>query len=209
MILIISIHLILYITLGAKMKSFINSYISKLTKLLTTVNIKKIEEIINTIDTTKGKIFVLGNGGSADTSSHMVNDLGAGLARRKIKYITIESLADNTSACTAIANDTGFENIFYYQLKNRLKPEDIIIAISCSGNSANILKAVEYAKQNNVKIISMTGFTGGKLQELSDINFHVETNNGEYGLVEDMHMILNHIIYSYFISLNKKTQTEE
>ena len=186
------------------MKHFIGSYIMKLTKLLQSIDTDSVEKIIHTINSTKGKIFVLGNGGSADTSSHMVNDLGAGLARREIKYISIESLADNVSSCTAIANDTGFENIFYHQLKNKLHSDDLIIAISCSGNSPNIIKAVEYSKENNVKVISMTGFKGGKLKQISDINFHVETSNGEYGLVEDMHMILNHIIYSYFISLDEK-----
>lgn len=130
----------------------------------------------------------------------MENDLGIGLKRRDIKNFQIESLADNTSVVTAIANDIGYENIFYAQLKDKVTPNDLIIAISCSGNSPNIIKAVEYCKTKNTKIISFTGFDGGKLKKISDICLHVDTPKGQYGLVEDIHMMFDHIIYSYFIS---------
>lgn len=93
------------------------------------------------------------------------------------------------------------------QLKNKLTKDDLLIAISCSGNSANIVKAVEYAKTVGAKVIGMTGFEGGKLKEISDIKFHINTTKGEYGLVEDMHMILDHIIYSYYISLKPETKS--
>lgn len=92
------------------------------------------------------RIYILGNGGSAATAAHMVNDLGAGLNRRDVRKFNIINLADNASVCTALANDVGYDNIFYYQLRDVIKPNDIVIAISCSGNSPNILKAVDYAK---------------------------------------------------------------
>ena len=82
-----------------------------------------------------------------------------------------------------------------------------MIAISCSGNSSNIVKAVEYAKIVGTTVIGMTGFEGGKLKEIADIKFHINTNKGEYGLVEDIHMILDHIIYSYYISLKPETKS--
>ncbi|MCK5110921.1 MAG: SIS domain-containing protein [Arcobacteraceae bacterium] len=182
------------------MDNFINSYKKELIQLIENIDNDKIKQIINLIDQTKGKIYIIGNGGSAATASHMVNDLGVGLTRRDIKNLNIESLSDNTAVCTAIANDTGYENIFYYQIKNKIARDDLLIAISCSGNSANIIKAVEYATNLSVPIIGITGFDGGKLKDLSDINFHIETKDGQYGLVEDLHMILNHIIYSYYIS---------
>ncbi|WP_338072297.1 SIS domain-containing protein [Halarcobacter anaerophilus] len=88
-----------------------------------------------------------------------------------------------------------------------MKKDDILISISCSGNSGNILKAVKYAKKIGSKNIGLTGFDGGELKRICDINFHVPTQKGEYGVVEDIHMILDHIIYSYYISLKPETKT--
>ena len=181
------------------MKKFTKKYVQRLRKIIKEFNTNQVESIIETLNATKGKIYVIGNGGSAATASHMVNDLGVGLKRRSIKNFDIESLSDNTPVCTAIANDIGYKNIFYMQLKDKLCKDDLLIAISCSGNSKNITKAVKYAKKQKTKIIGITGFDGGKLKKESDINFHVQTKKGEYGLVEDAHMILNHIIYSYYI----------
>jgi len=181
------------------MQQFTKEYISRLIDLLKNINVDVISTIQQALETTSGRIYIMGNGGSAATASHMVNDLGVGLKRRNISHFDILSLSDNTPVCSAIANDIGYENVFYMQLKNILKPNDLIIAISCSGNSKNILKAVNYAKKQNVKIIGLTGFDGGELKKISDINFHIDTPKGEYGLVEDLHMILDHILYSYYI----------
>jgi len=192
------------------LNNFIKDYIEKLTYILNNLDTNEIVEIKDALELTiknNSKIYILGNGGSAATSSHMANDLSVGLKLRDIRNFDVESLSDNSSICTAIANDIGYENIFYAQLKNKIKKDDVLIAISCSGNSANIIKAVEYAKNIGTTIIGMTGFEGGKLKELSDINFHVQTSKGEYGLVEDAHMILDHILYSYYISLKPETKT--
>jgi D-sedoheptulose 7-phosphate isomerase len=183
-----------------KMQKFTKKYIKKLINILQNIDTQNVEDIITLFNTTKGRIYIIGNGGSAATASHMVNDLGVGLKRRGIKNFDIESLNDNTPVCTAIANDIGYENIFYMQLKNRIKKDDVLIALSCSGNSKNIIKAVKYAKKQQASIVGLTGFDGGKLKKLSNINFHVTTAKNEYGLVEDAHMILDHIIYSYYIS---------
>ncbi len=133
----------------------------------------------------------------------MQNDIGIGLKRRGIKNFRIRSLADNIAVTTAISNDIGYENIFLAQIKNEITANDILLSISCSGNSPNIIKAVEYAKNCETTIIGLTGFSGGKLKELSDICLHIDTRDGEYGLVEDMHMILDHLIYSYYIEKYK------
>ena len=191
-------------------QTFIKNYISNLTTLLNKIDLSVVENIINKLEEvhdSDGKVYIIGNGGSAATASHMANDLAVGLKLREIRDFNVESLSDNSSICTAIANDIGYENIFYAQIKNKIKSNDLLIAISCSGNSANILKAVKYAKEKNVTIVGLTGFDGGELKYLADIKFHVDSNKGEYGLVEDIHMILDHIIYSYYISLKPETKT--
>jgi len=185
-------------------KKFAKKYIKHLISVLKNSDLETIEKITTLLDTTKGSVYIIGNGGSAATASHMVNDLGVGLKRRNIRTLHVESLSDNSSVCTALANDIGYKNIFYMQLKDRIKKGDVLIAISCSGNSKNIIKAVKYAKKEDAKIIGLTGFDGGKLKQLSDVNFHVATKKGTYGIVEDMHSVVNHIIYSYYIDLESK-----
>ena len=186
------------------MQKFAKKYIKKLTSLLNNTDLNAVAEIITLLDNTRGRIYIIGNGGSAATASHMVNDLGAGLKRREIRNFDVQSLSDNTPVCTALSNDIGYKNVFYMQLKDKITADDILIAISCSGNSKNITKAVKYAKKQKSTIVGVTGFDGGVLKELADINFHVKTAKNSYGLVEDMHMILNHIIYSYFIQNAQK-----
>ncbi len=185
----------------------LNKYKSNLISLIDQIDISIIKETINKLDkchTNKNKIYIIGNGGSAATASHMVNDLGVGLARRNIRYFNIECLSDNTSVISALSNDIGYENIFLMQLKNKIGEGDILIAISCSGNSNNIIHAVKYAKEHHATIIGLTGFDGGKLKKLSDINYHIETAKNQYGLVEDLHMIFNHMIYTHYIKLEEK-----
>lgn len=185
------------------MKNFTKKYVKNLISLLKGIDVEAISQIVDTFENTKGRIYIIGNGGSAATASHMVNDLGVGLKRRGIRSFDVESLSDNTPVCSAISNDIGYENVFYMQIKDKICSDDVLLAISCSGNSKNIMKAVKYAKKNGAKIIGATGFDGGKLKKKSDISFHVPTQKNEYGLVEDMHMILDHIIYSYYISQAK------
>lgn len=186
---------------------FTKSYISRLIELLKNIDVQVISDIIdvlNRVENVRGKVYIIGNGGSAATASHMANDFGPGLRRRGIMNFDAYSLADNSSVCTAIANDTGYDNIFYMQLLNNLRENDVLIAISCSGNSPNIIKAVEYAKEVGTAVVGVSGFDGGRLRELCDICFHVDAPKGEYGLVEDVHMILDHIIYSYYIEQGPK-----
>lgn len=189
-----------------RLNRFIQSYTNNLSRLLEEIDIEVVSKIIEEFEQTiqdKSTIYMIGNGGSAATASHWSNDFSIGLGRRGIINFDVKSLADNSPVCTAIANDIGYENIFLTQLDGHLKPTDILFAISCSGNSPNLIYAAEYAKRIGATVIGLTGFSGGKLKEMADINLHVETPDGEYGLVEDVHMILNHIIYSYYIQKNK------
>ena len=185
-----------------KIKPFIKEHLTRLKQILDNIDVDVVSNIVDTLEETienKSRIYILGNGGSAATASHMVNDLGAGLRRRNVINFDVTSLGDNSSVVTAIANDIGYENIFYMQMKGHINANDVVVAISCSGDSPNIIKAADYAKNLGCKIIGVTGFNGGYLKKISNINFHVDAPEGEYGLVEDAHMILDHIIYSYYI----------
>ena len=185
-----------------KIKPFVADYLTRLKLILDNIDSDVISDIVDILDQTivnKSRIYIIGNGGSSATASHMANDLGVGLKVRNIVNFNVVSLADNSPVITAIANDIGYENIFFMQMKGLINPNDIVIAISCSGDSPNIIKAADYAQDLGCKIIGITGFNGGYLKSISDLSFHVDTPKNEYGLVEDVHMILDHIIYSYYI----------
>jgi len=145
-------------------------------------------------------IFVAGNGGSAATATTMANDIGFDILKKTgiNKAFKVFSLVDNNSVVTAIANDVGYENIFINQLKIHYKSGDFLIVISASGNSPNILKAADWVKSKGGTIIGLLGFSGGKLIELCDIKIHVKTEPGEYGPVEDAHLIMNHVLAHWF-----------
>lgn len=190
-----------YWSSSLEFKHYTQHYFKQLQNTLESIDINEIEklkELLSNLDK-NDTVYIIGNGGSAATASHMVNDFGIGLQRRNKLNISVVSLADNLATCTAIANDTGYENIFYLQLKDKLKPNDVIIAISCSGNSPNIMKAVEYAKELGSTIVGLSGFDGGDLREISTIKIHAQTDKNAYGLVEDAHMVINHLLYSWFI----------
>jgi len=143
-------------------------------------------------------IFFIGNGGSAATASHFANDISIGTrVNHTDKPFKALALTDNMAAITAVANDDGYEHIFTKQLQNFAKKGDLLVAISASGNSPNVIQAVQWAKEKGLKVVGLTGFDGGKLRELSDIKIHVQTRKGEYGPVEDVHMFVDHLLGSY------------
>jgi D-sedoheptulose 7-phosphate isomerase len=196
------------IKIGNMMINFIENYLESMRSFIAKIDAQDIVNIILALEnchSKQGKIFIIGNGGSAATSSHMANDLSVGLKLRKIRNFDVESLADNVSVCTAIANDTGYENIFYTQLHQRIREKDILIAISCSGDSPNIVKAVKYANQVGSQIIGLTGFDGGYLKDNCNFGLHVATEKGAYGIVEDIHMMLDHVVFSYYLSLQQES----
>ncbi len=192
------------------MHDFIETYLSKMVTAIQALDRSSIAATIEAIERcgkAGGTIFIIGNGGSAATASHMANDLSGGLKLREIRRFRVVSLADNVALNTAIANDIGYENVFYAQLKDQVAPHDLLIAISCSGNSPNIVKAVRYCKTLGVPVVGLTGFDGGELRAVSDVSYHVPTDRGEYGVVEDLHMVLDHVIYSFFVSLKPGSST--
>jgi D-sedoheptulose 7-phosphate isomerase len=143
-------------------------------------------------------IFLIGNGGSGSNASHFCEDIGKGTLRREDfdndgkKRFRILSLTDNSPYILAWGNDEGFERVFVEQLKNLAGPGDLLIAISGSGNSPNILRAVEWANRHDLKTFGCTGFTGGKLRTLARHNFHVPLD--DMGIVESIHLAAFHWI---------------
>lgn len=141
----------------------------------------------------KGKnIFILGNGGSASTASHFVCDLSKGTAREGKPRLKAVSLTDNVALMTAISNDIDYASVFKEQLATFLSKGDVVICISASGNSPNVLEAAKYARSRGALVIGFIGFGGGKLKELvaKAIIFLTE----DYGQVEDAHMVLVHLV---------------
>ena len=184
-------------------ESFCKKYIEYLNQVLQKLDKKKIEELEKILEIARKKkqtIFIAGNGGAAATSIKMANDLGFDILKKtKIKKtFKIQSLNDNPSVITAIANDTGYENIFLNQLKIHYNHGDLLIVLSASGNSLNLIKASEWVKKNGGKTIGILGFDGGKLLRKCDLAIHILTEKNEYGPVEDVQLILNHIFAHWF-----------
>lgn len=177
------------------MNNSINSYIEEIKQAIDNLDKEIIEKVINKIFEAyreNKQIFIMGNGGSASTASHFACDLGKGTIIEGKNRFRVMSLNDNMAIITAFSNDYGYDYVFVEQLKNLVNSEDIVIAISASGNSNNIIEGVKYAKEKGAYIIGFSGFEGGKLREISDLCLHVENNN--YGQVEDIHMFLSHMI---------------
>jgi len=153
-------------------------------------------------------IFVCGNGGSAATGSHIVNDLSKGTSVEGKKRLRVLGLTDNMSLFSAYANDCGYESVFVEQMKSLWMPGDVLLAISCSGNSPNVLRAAEFARKNGGTVIALVGFSGGKLKELGQPSLHFDTQN--FGSCEDAQLMFGHISSQYmheFIKSNGPAQS--
>jgi len=183
-------------------EDYFRLYFSYVNKLLMDLDANAINNVIDCFLTARKNrktIFFAGNGGSAATASHFAQDLGeVGRKSKKLGFRTL-SLTDNISLVTAIGNDYGFDRIFIIQLSELFSPGDLLVAISASGNSLNVINAVEFAKNAGGTTIGLVGFDGGKMKNMCDHIIHVKTDMGEYGPVEDVHMIMDHLITSYLI----------
>ena len=142
-------------------------------------------------------IFVAGNGGSASTASHFACDMVKGASYKRDKRFKIMALTDNLATITAYSNDVGYDCVFVEQMKNFAQPGDLFIAISGSGNSPNVVTAMEYAKESGLKTIAMTGRDRGKLGVMAQLNLHVASPH--MGRIEDAHLIMCHTICYYFM----------
>ena len=183
------------------MKSNIINYINTLTDSLNSISITEIEKVAKVLlDGFKNekRIFICGNGGSASTASHFACDLNKGVRYNQNKRFKIISLCDNIPTITAYSNDLSYDNIFLEQLKNFYQKGDIIIGISGSGNSKNVLKALEFVNSNKGISIGFTGFNGGILKKIAHYSINSKTNDMQ--ISEDIHLVLTHIFMKLFNS---------
>lgn len=191
------------------MQDFFSEYFSDIGKILGKISKKDIENITDIIHNAylnERTIFILGNGGSATTASHFACDLGKGTLARVYdeneKRFRVVSLTDNVSTITAYGNDLSFEDVFVQQLRNLVKKGDVVVSITGSGNSKNVIKAVKYARDCGAINIGFLGFDGGKVRKLMDRCVVVPSNH--YGRIEDVHLILEHAITDYLKKRMKK-----
>ncbi|MDD3228849.1 MAG: SIS domain-containing protein [Oscillospiraceae bacterium] len=138
-------------------------------------------------------IYIFGNGGSAATASHYANDFNKGISEKVGKKFRMHCLCDNFPTVMAIANDISYDEVFRFQLEGVLRSDDLVIGISGSGNSKNVINAIEYAKSINCKTLGITGYHGGKLKGLSD--YHMDTMVDDMQITEDLHMVFDHMMY--------------
>jgi D-sedoheptulose 7-phosphate isomerase len=175
----------------------ISSYLAAARNIQSRLNINEIEKLAIALKNTREAnrtVYILGNGGSASTASHFATDLGVGTLK-VCKPVRAVSLTDNMAVITAISNDKSYESVFQQQLELLGREGDLLILISASGNSKNLISALHSSRKIGMSVFSMTGFDGGLLREMtSDANVHVPSQLGEYGLVEDAHLAICHIV---------------
>lgn len=170
-------------------------YFNEMKAVLDRIDREPIREAINVLHQARldgRQIFIMGNGGSASTATHMVCDLAKNTRHPDWPHYKVIGLSDNMAIFSAYGNDDGYDNVFRLQLANLMNPDDVVVAISTSGNSPNVLRAVELANERGATVIGMTGFGAGKLGPMVDIHLHVPSDCIEQ--VEDIHLMLEHLI---------------
>ena len=188
----------------------INNYFETMKNCIDKLDRNEIELFINTLLTARDngkKIFTMGNGGSAATASHFCCDFNKGMSYGQDKKFQLICLNDNVATMMAYANDVSYDNIFVEQLKNFLQPGDVVIGISGSGNSKNVLNAIDYANKNGGVTIGLTGYNGGILKSISKLS--VNANIDDMQVTEDIHMMICHMIYSLLMDGNAANGMKE
>ncbi|HSJ27007.1 MAG TPA: SIS domain-containing protein [Acidimicrobiia bacterium] len=178
------------------------TYLEELSRLLASVDLDALDRVVEAIADARDRgamVFIAGNGGSAATATHWVNDLCKAASRSGRRPIRAMCLSDNVSWLTALGNDEGYDRVFAGQLGNLAEPGDVLVVISASGNSPNLLRAVEYASSIGVRTAALLGFDGGALLPMVDDSVWIETAHGEYGLVESAHSVVADIVTTYLI----------
>jgi D-sedoheptulose 7-phosphate isomerase len=179
-------------------------YLEQLKDLLNAFPHERFEEIIEVLISSYNEgrqVFIMGNGGSGSTASHFACDINKGCCFNLEKKFKVICLNDNVPTMLAYANDLSYSRVFVEQLKNFLQNGDLVIGISGSGNSENVIQAVSYAKDKGAKTVGLTGFDGGKLAQIADIPFVAAINDMQK--VEDVHMIVVHMLMQYLCSAIK------
>ena len=187
-------------------EAFSSAYFEYLSDVLKNIDRKAIVRFVELFIDARERdatVFFIGNGGSASTASHFACDIGIGPREFDPPFRAL-ALTDNNAVITAIGNDFGYDDVFARQLRILGRPGDVVIAISASGNSPNLVAAIEYAKAAGIKTFALTAFDGGKMKQIADDGIHVETEFKEYGPAEDAHLILNHVAGNYLMRLVQK-----
>lgn len=193
-------------------KKFAERYLEDLKRITSQLDVRPIADFAHVLlEASKrgSNIFFIGNGGSAATASHFANDIAFGHHSSLTSPFRAVSLTDNVAIVTAVANDFGYDEVFIQQLKVQMVPGDVVVAISASGNSPNVLHAIEFANENDGITVALTGFDGGQLKKIANINVHIPTAKGNYGHVEDIHMIIDHLISAYILEFCTTHPTKE
>lgn len=173
----------------------LNAYREREIAVLNSLDLNSVNQVMNVLEDARlhGKrIFICGNGGSAATASHYCCDFNKGVSENQNDKYNFECLNDNIPTLMAVANDIGYEEVFRFPLKNKMKSGDILIGISGSGNSKNVVNAMEYAKSIGGTTIAIVGYSGGKMKEMADYNIHA--NIKDMQISEDIHMMLDHMM---------------
>lgn len=181
--------------------SFASAYIEYLQSVLNGIDVKEIARFVETLLEARERaatVFFVGNGGSAATASHFANDLAIGTNDYE-KPFRVISLTDNVPVLTALGNDFGYDEIFVRQLRVLGRSGDVLVGISASGNSPNLIRAFDYANSAGIKTVAITGFDGGKMKALANEGIHVPTGPKEYGPAEDAHMVLDHLVGAFLM----------
>jgi D-sedoheptulose 7-phosphate isomerase len=187
-------------------------YFQRLNTIIEQVDLNAVNRVFQQLRTARdrgSRVFIAGNGGSASTASHWVNDLGKNTKRSGRDPFQVMCLSDNTSWLTALANDEGYDRVFVGQLENFAQPDDLLIVLTTSGNSPNLVRAVEFARSVGVKTIGFLGFDGGILKNLVDDAIWVKTDKGQCELVEDAHMMLCHVLTTSLIKDRRDVPAEQ
>ena len=179
---------------------YFRRYCDYVQKLISEIDIESVKRVVDCLLEARENdktIYFAGNGGSAATASHFSQDMGEIGRKIRGKGFRTQSINDNVSALTAISNDYSYDHVFSLQIQYNFDPGDALVVISASGNSPNVIKAVELAKEKGGSTVALVGFDGGRLAQICDHVIHIQSKKGEYGPVEDIHLILNHMIVSY------------
>ena len=180
---------------------FAQRYFAYIPSLLQRIDLTALTAWIEILEMARQRhrtIFVAGNGGSASTAAHMATDFGYGLPMGAgSQPVRMVALTENLATVTALANDRGYPDVFVSQLRVLYRPGDVLIVVSASGNSPNVVAAAAWVKERKGTVLGLLGFDGGELLKRCDVAVHVKTPTGEYGPVEDVHLILNHLMSTW------------
>jgi D-sedoheptulose 7-phosphate isomerase len=178
--------------------AYADAYLARLNAAAASVDrasLARAAEILKAAYERGATVFACGNGGSAAISNHLVCDHVKGVQTDTALHPRVVSLSSNIELVTAIANDISYANVFSYQVRSLAKAGDVLITISSSGDSENVVQAAQWARDNGVAVVAMSGFTGGRTAKIADVDLHVHSDN--YGVIEDVHQSLMHILAQF------------